>query len=193
MIGQFRRLTSIRRLPYCRELQLCCVGYWSHLVFLCCRIHLSLDQIAGLFIEKKTLANKHNNIWDIILDVNQWHTIILTHQDDEFSTCKFLKLTGHTNILTDSDSEFDDDLDYDPNLEDNEDFYQEVNNIYDAPSLRPGSMTSSNTVMTPPSSPPAPLEEGSTLNSVYRLLVMSSEQTDYLLYHNNCVYLCIPC
>ncbi|KAL5259292.1 hypothetical protein ACHWQZ_G009659 [Mnemiopsis leidyi] len=66
----------------------------------------------------------------------------------------------------DSDSEFDEDLDYDPNLEDNEDFYQEVNNIYDAPSLRPGSMTSSNTVMTssnrmmtPPSSPPAPLEE----------------------------------
>ena len=72
------------------------------------------------------------------------------------------------NSLIDSDSEFEDDEDYTAELEDDEDIYQDVDNIYDAPSLRCSSlMTSSNGIMTSdevasPTSLPSPLGEGSS-------------------------------
>ncbi|XP_063680815.1 abl interactor 1-like isoform X17 [Bolinopsis microptera] len=57
--------------------------------------------------------------------------------------------------VPDSDSEFDDE-DYDAEVEDDEDIYQDVDNIYDAPSLRCSSLMTSDEV-TSPISLPSPL------------------------------------
>ena len=56
-------------------------------------------------------------------------------------------------------------------MEEDDDIYQEVDNIYDAPSLRASTMTSSSVVMTSRGEEsPAPLEEGSSPCRVYLLI-----------------------
>ena len=89
------------------------------------------------------------------------------------------------NSLIDSDSEFEDDEDYTAELEDDEDIYQDVDNIYDAPSLRCSSlMTSSNGMMTSdevasPTSLPSPLGEGSS-SSVLECFFWNVKMCDLL-------------
>jgi hypothetical protein len=69
------------------------------------------------------------------------------------------KFRSHSNSLSDSDSEFEDRYS-DPDLDDDDDIYQDVDNIYDAPSLRATVMTSQQG-MDVSQSNLAPLDEGS--------------------------------
>ncbi|XP_063680809.1 abl interactor 1-like isoform X12 [Bolinopsis microptera] len=80
---------------------------------------------------------------------------VVTHYKKKSLNAGPLIIAPPDTIPEDSDSEFDDE-DYDAEVEDDEDIYQDVDNIYDAPSLRCSSLMTSDEV-TSPISLPSPL------------------------------------